>query len=296
MRNIIVLLKPYRHLIFMSILLLCVESAALLAQPNFAQQIVQYTALTPAWNLVFQTTRSMLLVSLLGNLSGISNAFLAAKIAEHVSEDMANHTRNGNVDHPISDSEIIKIRNFILFTLRIYLRALIMLPGVLVMVSFTSPRMTLFFGYSILLMSCVWLWVLGQSSIYSFKLFEKLSFFILTLNLKVRSLPVLSKFARLRGNQSGNLAVNQIRNTLLIKPVLMVIMTFIKVCGLWVGGMEIANLTPQAGQWISVCGYASQVFSAFGLGLVFISHLSYCIMQPRIFADIETVKRISLVG
>ncbi len=277
-RRLLPYLRPYWKEALIAPFLMMIEVAMDLAQPRLMQHIVDVGIAQLDMTIVLRTGLTMVGLAAIGLLGGVGNCVLGVRAGQGYGADLRDALYRkiqslsfGNLD-TLGTGELVtrltndvtQVQEVVLITLRILVRAPLLLVGSLSMMIITSPRLAL------LLLGLVPIVVIGLIIIikYAHSLFSAVQEAIDGVNTVVQenlaSVRVIKAFVRQdheRERFAGaneNLAARSIRAERTVAafgPFLMMSLNLGIVGVIWFGGVQVTQGQAQVGQIMASVNY-----------------------------------------
>lgn len=277
-RRLLPYLRPYWKEALVAPFLMLVEVAMDLAQPRLMQHIVDVGLAQMNMDIVLRTGALMVSLAFVGMLGGIGNCVLGVRAGQFYGADLREALYRkiqslsfGNLDS-LGTGELVtrltndvtQIQEVVLLSLRILVRAPLMLVGSLVMMIITSPRLAL------LLLALAPIVGVGLVLVirYAHRLFSEVQKAIDRVNTVVQEnlvgVRVIKAFVRQDHERkrfagaNDNLAgasVRAERGVALFGPFLMMALNLGIVGVIWFGGVQVTRGEAQVGQIMASVNY-----------------------------------------
>jgi len=281
-------LKPYRLAAAIALVLMLVELVVELWHPVLMARIIDEGILVRDTGAVLRIGLWMTLLALLGFAAGIVNSYFAA----HVSQGFAHDVRAGMYERvqafPFAvfnrfsaatlmtrmTSDVTQVQNAVFMSLRVMLRAPLIMIGGLAMALTINVRL----GLILLLISPVLLIVLVWMMNRGFRLFRAVQARLDRTNgllrenlLGMRLIKAMVRYARERerftqaNEDLMNRTISAIRVVELTVPALLMVMNASILLLLWFGGAEVRGGRAEVGEIVAVVNYAMRIMAAFSM-------------------------------
>jgi ABC-type multidrug transport system, ATPase and permease components len=281
-------LKAYRLAAGVALALMLVELAVELWHPVLMARIIDEGVLARDTGAVLAIGIRMTCLALLGFAAGIVNSYFAA----HVSQGFAYDVRAGMYERVQSfpyavfsrfsaatlmtrmTSDVNQVQNAVFMSLRVMMRAPLIMAGGLVMALAINARL----GLILLLVSPVLLAVLVWMINRGFKLFQAVQARLDRTNgllrenlLGMRLIKAMVRYARertrfMQANEDlMTRTISAIRIVDLTVPALLMVMNVSILLLLWFGGAEVRAGRAEVGGIVAVVNYAMRIMAAFSM-------------------------------
>lgn len=313
-------LKPYRLAAAIALVLMLVELVVELWHPVLMARIIDEGILVRDTGAVLRIGLWMTLLALLGFAAGIVNSYFAA----HVSQGFAHDVRAGMYERvqafPFAvfnrfsaatlmtrmTSDVTQVQNAVFMSLRVMLRAPLIMIGGLVMALTINVRL----GLILLLISPVLLVVLVWMMNRGFRLFRSVQARLDRTNgllrenlLGMRLIKAMVRYARERerftqaNEDLMNRTISAIRVVELTVPALLMVMNVSILLLLWFGGAEVRGGRAEVGEIVAVLNYAMRIMAAFSMLSWIVTSLARAKASAgRISEVLRTEERETVVG
>jgi len=281
-------LKPYRLAAGIALILMLVELVVELWHPVLMARIIDEGILPRDTGAVLRIGAWMTLLALLGFASGIVNSYFAA----HVSQGFAFDVRAGMYERVQSfpyavfsrfsaatlmtrmTSDVAQVQNAVFMSLRVMMRAPLIMAGGLIMALAINVRL----GLVLLLISPVLFTVLVWMMNRGFKLFQAVQARLDRTNgllrenlLGMRLIKAMVRYARererfMQANEDlMTRTISAIRVVELTVPALLMVMNVGILLLLWFGSAEVQAGRAEVGEIVAVVNYAMRIMAAFSM-------------------------------
>ncbi|REK58033.1 MAG: ABC transporter ATP-binding protein [Thermobacillus sp.] len=288
MRYLLKYLKPYRLAAGIALILMLVELVVELWHPVLMARIIDEGILPRDTGAVLRIGAWMTLLALLGFASGIVNSYFAA----HVSQGFAFDVRAGMYERVQSfpyavfsrfsaatlmtrmTSDVAQVQNAVFMSLRVMMRAPLIMAGGLIMALAINVRL----GLVLLLISPVLFTVLVWMMNRGFKLFQAVQARLDRTNgllrenlLGMRLIKAMVRYARererfMQANEDlMTRTISAIRVVELTVPALLMVMNVGILLLLWFGSAEVQAGRAEVGEIVAVVNYAMRIMAAFSM-------------------------------
>ncbi|PLR95418.1 ABC transporter ATP-binding protein [Bacillus sp. T33-2] len=281
-------LKPYRFHMAFAFSLMLVELAVELWQPLLMARIIDDGIVKKDLGLVLELGGLMLGLSVLAFASGITNSFFAA----HASQNFGFDVRNSMLEKILSFSftnltqfstsslitrmtnDVNQLQNTLFMSLRIAMRAPLLVIGGIVMAFFVNIKLALIFAAVIPVLLIFLLWIMNKAAL----LFEVVQGKLDRVNAVIREnlagMRLIKAFARGTHEETRFEKANEtlmattaftLRLTETTIPVLLLFMNFSILILLWFGHFEVNTGEMKVGEVVAIVNYATRITSAFSM-------------------------------
>lgn len=288
MRYMLRYLKPYRLAAGIALMLMLVELVVELWHPVLMARIIDEGILVRDTGAVIRIGAWMTLLALIGFAAGIVNSYFAA----HVSQGFAYDVRAGMYERvqffPYAvfnrfsaatlmtrmTSDVTQVQNAVFMSLRVMMRAPLIMAGGLFMALALNVRL----GLILLLISPVLFTVLVWMMSRGFRLFQAVQARLDRTNgllrenlLGMRLIRLMVRVARERerftqaNEDLMTRTISAIRVVDLTVPALLMVMNMSILLLLWFGSAEVRGGRAEVGEIVAVVNYAMRIMAAFSM-------------------------------
>ncbi|WP_339149136.1 MULTISPECIES: ABC transporter ATP-binding protein [unclassified Sutcliffiella] len=281
-------LKPYKLAVAIALFLMLTELVVELMHPLLMAKIIDEGILTGDLDAVMKWGGIMVLFSFIAFAAGIINSFFAA----HVSQSFGFDIRRGLFGKiqsfsfanfslfPTSSlitrmtNDVTQIQNTVFMSLRIMLRAPLLVIGGVVMALIVNWQLALFLviGVPVLFIFLVWVMKKGGALFKSVQ--EKLDGVNNVMRENLGGIRLIKAFLRKKhemkrfDNASEELkdqTVSALRLMEITMPILLLIMNGSILAVLWFGSIGVTNGGAQVGEVVAIVNYATRITGALSI-------------------------------
>ncbi|UII57773.1 ABC transporter ATP-binding protein/permease [Cytobacillus spongiae] len=288
MSTVLRLLKPYRIAMGVAMLLMLTELTVELLQPLFMAKIIDDGILQNDLNQVLYWGGILLALSFLSFVSGIVNSFYSAHVSQSFGFDIRSHLfqkvqafsfANFN-QYPTSSlitrltNDVTQVQNVTFMSLRIMLRAPLLIIGGLVMSFLVNVKLALVLVAitPFLFIFLVWLMKKGGQL---FKLVqERLDRVNGVMRENLAGIRLIKAFVRRNyeverfDSATANLKDTTVRALRIMEitvPLLLFVMNLALILVIWLGSRELIGGTIQVGEVVAIVNYATRITAALSI-------------------------------
>ncbi|KAB7705283.1 ATP-binding cassette domain-containing protein [Bacillus aerolatus] len=281
-------LKPYKNYMAFAWLLMLVELAVELMHPLFMAKIIDEGIVQQDMGAVYKWGAFMLGTSLLAFAAGIINSFVAAHVGQNFGFDL----REKMIDKVQSFSfasysrfaasslitrmtnDVTQLQNAVFMSLRIMLRAPLMVIFGTVMALFVHAKLTIILIITIPLMLFFLLKMMKKSSSLFRSVQQRLDGVNNVMQENLIGIRIIKAFLRWKYEGSRFQQANErlmaqtirvLRVVETTTSVLLVVMNSSLIVILWFGFAEFSNGTATAGEIVAVINYATRIISSLSI-------------------------------
>ncbi|WNS76624.1 ABC transporter ATP-binding protein [Bacillus sp. DTU_2020_1000418_1_SI_GHA_SEK_038] len=288
MLKVLSYLKPYRIAVAAALALTLTELAVELVQPLFMAKIIDDGILKSDLSVVIKWGSIMLVFSLISLAAGVLNSFYAAHTSQSFGFDIRRSLfekvqsfsfANFNL-FPASSlitrmtNDITQIQNTLFMSLRIMLRAPLMIVGGLVMAFFVNVKLALILLIVVpfLFIFLKWLMSIGGALFKTVQ--EKLDSVNGVMRETLTGIRLIKAFIRRnhevkRFTQANedlkDQTIKALRIMEITMPVLLIIMNISILGVLWFGSIQVNSGGVKVGEVVAIVNYATRITGAFSI-------------------------------
>lgn len=288
MRVVFSYVKPYKWPAIIALMLMFVELFVELVQPLIMAKIIDDGILQSDGAVILLWGIVMLFLSFLAFGAGITNSYFSSHVAQSFAFDIRNavfrkiqsFTMATYLKFPTSSlitrltSDITQVQNVLFMSLRIMLRAPLVVIGSMIMALLVNAKMAIFLlvGAPFLL---VFLLIMVKKGITYFSVVQaRLDRVNRVLQESLQAIRLVKAYMRgqYEASRFQKVASNLQLDTMkalrimeLIMPVLLVVMNLSLLVVLWFGSAEVRNGDAQVGDLVAVVNYAMRMTGAFSM-------------------------------
>ncbi len=312
MKTVFAYVKPYKWPISIALILMLIELTVELIQPLIIAKIIDDGILAGNQAVIWKWGGVLLIMALVAFLSGATNSFFAAHAAQSFGYDVRRalfrqvqqFTMATFVKYPTAGlitrltSDVTMVQNVLFMSLRIMLRAPLLVLGSVIMAFLVNAYLAIFLviGAPFLL---VFLYVMVKKGVSYFSLVQvRLDRVNRVLQENLQAVRLVKAYLRgtfeaTRFAKVSNLlktdTVKALRIMEIILPILIFVMNVSILAVLWFGAQEIQVNHVQIGEVVAIVNYALRMTGAFSM-------FAFIIMAfARAKASAERMEEVLLV-
>ncbi|MBY0121853.1 ABC transporter ATP-binding protein [Bacillus sp. S/N-304-OC-R1] len=288
MLKVLSFLKPYRIAVAIALVLTLTELAVELVQPLFMAKIIDEGILQKDLSVVIKWGSIMLVFSLISFASGVLNSFYAAHASQSFGFDIRRSLfekvqsfsfANFNL-FPASSlitrmtNDITQVQNTLFMSLRIMLRAPLLIIGGLIMAFYVNVKMALILSIVVPFLFIFLKWIMGIGGVLFKMVQEKLDSVNGVMRETLTGIRLIKAFVR-RNHETerftqanGDLkdqTVKALRLMEVTMPVLLIIMNLSILGVLWYGSIQVNSSEIKVGEVVAIVNYATRISGAFSI-------------------------------
>lgn len=281
-------LKPYKLAVAIALILMLTELVVELMHPLLMAKIIDEGILTGDLDAVMKWGGIMVLFSFIAFAAGIINSFFAA----HVSQCFGFDIRRGLFGKiqsfsfanfslfPTSSlitrmtNDVTQIQNTVFMSLRIMLRAPLLVIGGVVMALIVNWKLALFLVIGVPVLFIFLVWVMRKGGALFKSVQEKLDGVNNVMRENLGGIRLIKAFLRKKhemkrfDNASEELkdqTVSALRLMEITMPILLLIMNGSILAVLWFGSIGVTNGGAQVGEVVAIVNYATRITGALSI-------------------------------
>ncbi|PLR76840.1 ABC transporter ATP-binding protein [Bacillus sp. V3-13] len=281
-------LKPYRIPVAIALLLMLTELAVELVQPLLIAKIIDEGILHEDLRVVIFWGAVMVGFSLIAFVAGVTNSFYASHVSQSFGYDVRESLFNKVQSFSFANfntfpaaslvtrmtNDVTQIQNTVFMSLRIALRAPLLVIGGVMMAFIVNVKLALFLAtvLPILFVFLLWLMKKGRSAFKSVQ--AKLDGVNNVMRENLAGIRLIKAF--LRRDHEGNRfkkanqdlmerTVAALRMMELAIPVLLFVMNLSILAILWFGTADVSTGNMQVGEVVAIVNYATRITGAFSM-------------------------------
>jgi ATP-binding cassette subfamily B protein len=303
-RRLFSFLKPYRHWAILAPLLMLVEVVMDLMQPRMIQRIVDVGLAQLDFNVVITTGLWMVGFALIGAVGGVGCAIFSVLASQGFGTDLRSALFGkvqslsfGNLDELETGqlitrltNDVTQVQETVSMSLRIMVRAPLLLVGSLSMAFITSRRLTVLLVPLMLVVGGMWTWII-RTAYPMFSLVQRKLDNLNTVmqeNLAgvrvvrafVRATHEIRRFGRVNDALMGQ-TIHAARTLAMTGPVMMIAVNLGVVGALWFGGRQVTVGGMHIGQLIAFVNYLMRTLMA----MMFVSNMVMRVARAQASAE-----------
>ncbi|NLP52993.1 ABC transporter ATP-binding protein [Bacillus sp. RO1] len=281
-------LKPYRLAVAIALLLMLTELVVELLHPLLMAKIIDEGILTGDLDAVMKWGGIMVLFSFIAFAAGVTNSFFAA----HVSQSFGFDIRRGLFGKiqsfsfanfslfPTSSlitrmtNDVTQIQNTVFMSLRIMLRAPLLVVGGVIMALIVNWQLAIFLVIGVPVLFLFLVWVMKKGGALFKAVQEKLDGLNNVMRENLGGIRLIKAFLRKKheinrfGRASEELkdqTVSALRLMEITMPILLLIMNGSILAVLWFGTIGVTNGGAQVGEVVAIVNYATRITGALSI-------------------------------
>jgi ATP-binding cassette, subfamily B, multidrug efflux pump len=281
-------IKPYRLPIAAALSLMLIELAVELWQPLLMAKIIDEGIVEKDLDTVIRLGGVMLGLSLLAFASGITNSFIAAHAGQSFGFDLReklfskvqSFSFTNFSSFPASSlitritNDVTQLQNTVFMSLRIAMRAPLMVIGGIIMAMLVNMKLALAFVIIIPPLLIFLIWIMTKAAVLFKSVQKRLDSVNGVMRENLVGMRLIKAFDR--GSHEGgrfesannNLrdkTVFALRVTEVTIPVLLLFMNMSIIAVLWFGNLEVLTGNVSVGEVVAIVNYAARITNAFSM-------------------------------
>ncbi|MFX3672968.1 MAG: ABC transporter ATP-binding protein [Paenisporosarcina sp.] len=313
MKTVFLYVKPYKWPVAIALFLMLTELAVELVQPLLIAKIIDDGILQRDQSVIWLWGGVMMLMALLAFLSGATNSYFASHAAQSFAFDLRSalfkqvqkFTMSTFTRFPTSGlitrltSDVTMVQNVLFMSLRIMLRAPLLVIGSLIMAFIVNAYLAMFLVIAVPFL-VIFLYVMVKKGVTYFAVVQiRLDRVnrVLQENLQavrlikayLRGIYESSRFEKVAGLLKTD-TMKALRIMEIILPLLLFVMNISLLAVLWFGAERIQTNDAQIGELVAIVNYAMRITGAFSM-------FAFIIMAfARAKASAERMEEVLLVN
>ncbi|PLR86855.1 ABC transporter ATP-binding protein [Bacillus canaveralius] len=281
-------LKPYRIPVAIALLLMLTELAVELVQPLLIAKIIDEGILRENLPVVMFWGAVMVAFSIIAFAAGVTNSFYASHVSQSFGYDVRESLFNKVQSFSFANfnrfpaaslvtrmtNDVTQIQNTVFMSLRIALRAPLLVIGGVMMAFAVNVKLALILAIAlpILFVFLLWLMKKGRSLFKSVQ--SKLDGVNNVMRENLVGMRLIKAFLR-RGHEGNRFkkanqdlmewTVSALRMMEMAIPVLLFVMNLSIIAVLWFGTVDVSTGKMQVGEVVAIVNYATRITGAFSM-------------------------------
>ncbi|KQL18128.1 ABC transporter ATP-binding protein/permease [Cytobacillus solani] len=288
MLKVITYLKPYRIAVVIALILMLTELGVELVQPFFMAKIIDEGIQVNNLSAVMKWGGIMVVFSIISFAAGVINSFYAAHVSQNFGFDVRKALfekvqsfsfANFN-QFPASSlitrmtNDITQIQNTVFMSLRIMLRAPLLIIGGLMMAFVVNVKLALILSAVIPFLFIFLIWVMNKGRVLFKNVQERLDSVNGVMRETLTGIRLIKAFIRRKYEVSRFATANKelkdrtvtaLRVMEVAMPVLLFIMNVSIIGVLWFGNMQLNTGEVKVGEVVAIVNYATRITAAFSI-------------------------------
>lgn len=313
MKTVFSYVKPYKWPIAIALFLMLIELSVELVQPLLIAKIIDDGILKGDQTVIWTWGGVMMLMSILAFLSGATNSFFASHASQSFAFDVRSALFKQVQQFTIATftkfptaglitrltSDVTMVQNVLFMSLRIMLRAPLLVLGSIIMAFIINAYLAMFLviGAPFLI---IFLYIMVKKGVSYFALVQvRLDRVNRVLQENLQAVRLVKAYLRgtfesKRFEKVSNLlkmdTVKALRMMEIILPLLLLVMNVSLLAVLWFGAREIQSNNAQIGELVAIVNYAMRMTGAFSM-------FAFIIMAfARAKASAERMEEVLLIN
>lgn len=286
MLKVLSMLKPYRFPMAVALLFMFVELAVELWQPLLMAKIIDDGVMKKDLHVIWQWGGLMIGISCFAFMGGILNSFYAAHVSQSYGYDVRTSVFKkvqafsfSNFDRfPTSSlitrmtNDVTQIQNTVFMSLRIMLRAPLVVIGGTIMALIVNVKLALFLAAVIPLLIAFLIWAMNKGGKLFRSVQEKLDAVNEVMRENLSGMRLIKALLRkeherkrfTKANEElKNQTVSALRLMETTMPILLLVMNVSILGILWFGNMQVSTGETKVGEVVAIVNYAMRITGAF---------------------------------
>ncbi len=282
MKNYLPILKKYRLSFIVSPVLVLIAVFSETVQPYYMSRIVDQGIMQNDLTLIYRTGLQMVLLAVAGLVVSIANVFVSTRTSIGFGTDLRSRLFRKIEELSFSDidrfstaslitrltSDISRIQQVILMSLRVMLRAPLMLIMSVFFVVRINAQLAVILVFSIPLLAVCTMFILRKGFPFFVIVQQKIDALNSVVRENLINIRVVKSFVRedyearkftRSANDLKDMVVKSANIIITLMPVMQLILNFSILAVLWFGGLKVTGGTLQVGDLIAFVNYLMQV-------------------------------------
>ncbi|WP_419392834.1 ABC transporter ATP-binding protein [Cytobacillus praedii] len=288
MLKVITYLKPYRIAVVIALILMLTELGVELVQPFFMAKIIDEGILVNNLSAVMKWGGIMVVFSIISFAAGVINSFYAAHVSQNfgfdvrkaIFEKVQSFSFANFNQFPASSlitrmtNDITQIQNTVFMSLRIMLRAPLLIIGGLLMAFVVNVKLALILSAVIPFLFIFLIWVMNKGRVLFKNVQERLDSVNGVMRETLTGIRLIKAFIRRKyevsrfaeaNSELKDRTVTALRVMEVAMPVLLFIMNVSIIGVLWFGNMQLNTGEVKVGEVVAIVNYATRITAAFSI-------------------------------
>ncbi|WP_368505720.1 ABC transporter ATP-binding protein [Alkalihalophilus sp. As8PL] len=285
MRKVFSFLKPYRFPMWIAIILMLVELTVELFHPLLLARIIDEGVMTGDFDMVVRWGLIMVGMSFLAFLSGVINSFYAAHVSQNTGYDLRHSMYSRVQSFAFSKlqkfetsslitrmtNDVTQVQNTIFMSLRIMMRAPLLVIGGTIMALLVNVKLALFLVVTIPVLIFFLVWMMKKGGKMFRDVQAKLDQVNHVMRENLKGIRIIKAFVRRKHEgerfkkENGGLkdgTIQALRWMEITMPILLLLMNGAIIGVLWFGAIDVGANQAQVGEVVAIINYATRITSA----------------------------------
>ncbi|QOR64768.1 ABC transporter ATP-binding protein [Cytobacillus suaedae] len=288
MLNVLSYLKPYRIAIVIALSLMLTELVVELVQPLLIAKIIDDGILQNDLSVIYKWGAVMVGLSLLAFASGVINSFFAAHVSQSYGFDLRKHLflkvqsfsfANFNEFQTSSlitrfTNDVTQLQNTVFMSLRIMLRAPLLIIGGMIMALFVNVKLALVLVIAVPSLFLFLIYFMNKGSVLFKAVQERLDQVNRVMRENLSGMRLIKAFLRWKyevdrftnaNEKLRDKTINSLRVIEFTMPILLLVMNLSIIAILWFGSVEVNTNQAGVGEIVALVNYATRIMGAFSI-------------------------------
>ncbi len=288
MLKVFSLLKPYRIPVFIALFLMLVELVVELWHPLLMAKIIDDGIMQGDTTVIMKFGIGMVILSLLAFVSGIINSFYAAHVSQSFGFDVRRKVFEKVQSFSFSDfnifptsslitrmtNDVTQIQNTVFMSLRIMLRAPLLILGGVIMALIVNFKLALVLLIVIPVLFVFLVWVMNKGDALFRSVQERLDRVNGVMRENLTGIRLIKAFLRRKhevkrftnaNEQLMDRTVSALRLMEITMPILLLVMNLSILAVLWFGSFQVNTGGAQVGEVVAIVNYVTRIAGAFSI-------------------------------
>ncbi|WP_100371723.1 ABC transporter ATP-binding protein [Bacillus sp. FJAT-45037] len=278
-------LQPYRFPMWIAISLMLVELTVELVHPLLLAKIIDEGVMAGDLDVVIFWGAIMIGMSILAFMSGVTNSFYAAHVSQSTGHDIRNGLYRRVQSFAFSQlqkfetsslitrmtNDVTQIQNTIFMSLRIMMRAPLLVIGGTIMALLVNAKLALFLVATIPILLLFLIWMMKKGGAMFRLVQSKLDRVNHVMRENLKGIRIIKAFVRRdyegkrfkkENHELQDQTIRAMRLMEVMMPVLLLAMNGAIIGILWFGAIDVGANQAQVGEIVAIVNYAMRVTSA----------------------------------
>ncbi|MCM3340180.1 ABC transporter ATP-binding protein/permease [Paenibacillus sp. MER TA 81-3] len=288
MRKVLSFLIPYRRPMGIALFLMLIELTVELWHPLIAAKIINEGIMQQDLSVVLRWGGFMVALALIGFICGIINSFYAARVSQNFGFDIRKHLFEKIQSFSFASfdrfstatlitrvtSDVTQMQNVVFMSLRIMMRAPLLVIGGLIMALAVNVKLGLILAVVMPLLLVLLIWIMSKGFVLFRSVQEKLDEANSVLRENLLGMRLIKAFVRHRHENKRFAKSNEelmaktvaaLRLVELTIPLLLLIMNLSVLGILWFGHLEVNAGGVNVGEVVAIVNYAARMTGAMSM-------------------------------
>jgi ATP-binding cassette, subfamily B, multidrug efflux pump len=288
MLNVLSYLKPYRVAIVIALSLMLTELVVELVQPLLIAKIIDDGILQNDLSVIYKWGAVMVGLSILAFASGIINSFFAAHVSQSYGYDLRKNLflkvqsfsfANFNEFQTSSlitrfTNDVTQLQNTVFMSLRIMLRAPLLIIGGMIMALFVNVKLALVLVIAVPALFLFLIYFMNKGSVLFKSVQERLDHVNRVMRENLSGMRLIKAFLRWKyevdrfteaNEKLRDKTITSLRVIEFTMPILLLVMNLSIIAILWFGSVQVNTNNAGVGEIVALVNYSTRIMGAFSI-------------------------------